>query len=92
MFYMKFSINKFIKLVAPYYFIISHLLFSIFRFNLRFIKPMVVEKGQRFTIRTLGNTIGTGVISDIRPNLTVEEKEDLELSKEKRAKREAQKK
>ncbi|KAB7495812.1 Elongation factor Tu, mitochondrial [Armadillidium nasatum] len=56
-------------------------------FNIRLIKPMVMEKGQRFTLRDGGKTVGTGVISDIKENLKETEIEDLGLSAKKRAKK-----
>lgn len=48
---------------------------------------MVMEKGQRFTLRDGGKTVGTGVISDIKGNLKETEVEDLGLSAKKRAKK-----
>ena len=48
---------------------------------------MVLEKGQRFTLRGGGCTVGTGVISNIHPNLTPEQFEDLTMSKKKRDKK-----
>jgi len=55
--------------------------------NLRFHKPMVVEKGQRFTIRNQNKTIGTGVFSGMLKPLTPEEHEDITLSQKKRDKK-----
>jgi len=55
-------------------------------FNLRLVKPMVLEEGQHFTIRDSSGTIGTGKVTKINPNMTNEEKEMMMLSKEKRAK------
>jgi len=59
--------------------------------NLRFLKPMLVEKGQRFTIRAYNKTIGTGVFTDVLKPLTPEEHEDITLNQRKRDKREAKK-
>ena len=61
------------------------------RMNLRFLKPMLVEKGQRFTIRAYNKTIGTGVFTDVLKPLTPEEHEDITLNQRKRDKREAKK-
>lgn len=44
-------------------------------------KGMVVEKGQRFTIREGPCTVGTGVVTNILPNLTPEQKESIMMSK-----------
>lgn len=41
--------------------------------ELKFIKPMVLEKGQRFTIRGGAKTIGTGVVTEILPDLSVDD-------------------
>ncbi|MCL4136206.1 UNVERIFIED_CONTAM: hypothetical protein GTU68_037622 [Idotea baltica] len=57
------------------------------KFNIRMLKPMVVEKGQRFTIRDFGKTVGTGVITEIKKNMTELEVEDLYMSKKKREKK-----
>jgi len=42
---------------------------------LQLSKAQFVEKGQRFTLRTEGTTIGTGVVVDLLPNVTDEEKD-----------------
>ncbi|KAF2359476.1 Transcription factor GTP-binding domain [Trinorchestia longiramus] len=57
----------------------------------RFIKPVVVEQGQRFTIRCGNKTIGTGVFTAINKDLNDDEREDLLIGKKKRAKKEATK-
>jgi elongation factor Tu len=54
-------------------------------------KPMVMEQGQRFTLRVGGITLGTGVITKILPNLSPQEREAAEkerkrIKKEKRLK------
>ncbi|MCL4138100.1 UNVERIFIED_CONTAM: hypothetical protein GTU68_010778, partial [Idotea baltica] len=59
------------------------------RFRFRLPRLMVIETGQRFTIRELGRTVGTGVVSEVFPNLSPEEVEDMNLSKENREKRRA---
>ena len=52
---------------------------------------MVVEKGQRFTIREGQLTVATGVISNILPPLAPEEKESIMMSKKNLEKLEAKK-
>ncbi|KAA0203997.1 hypothetical protein HAZT_HAZT007791 [Hyalella azteca] len=59
------------------------------RLVMKFIKPVVVEQGQRFTIRSGHKTVGTGVFTAIHKDLTEDEREDFQLSKKKRAKKEA---
>jgi len=54
--------------------------------QLRLLKPMVLEAGQHFTIRDHGGTIGTGKVTDIKENLTEEEKMLMQMNKDKRAK------
>merc|ERR1712181_81637 len=54
--------------------------------HLKLLKPMVLEAGQHFTIRDHGGTIGTGKVTDIKDNLTEEEKMLMAMNKEKRAK------
>merc|ERR1712117_267913 len=54
--------------------------------KLRLLKPMVMEAGQHFTIRDHGGTIGTGKVTDIKDNLTDEERMLMQMNKEKRAK------
>ncbi|KAB7495811.1 Elongation factor Tu [Armadillidium nasatum] len=58
--------------------------------NLRLLKDMAVEEGQRFSIRHIKRTIGTGIVSRIKENMTQEEWEDISLSREKREKRQIQ--
>lgn len=50
-----------------------------------------MEKGQKFTIREGPATIGTGVISELLPNLTPEQKESIMMSKKNIAKLEVKK-
>lgn len=59
---------------------------SNFRIHIKMIKPMVINKGQRFTIRSPNTTIGTGVVTEILPNLTESERAELLLSRKKREK------
>jgi len=60
--------------------------------HLKLYKPVVVEKGQRFTLRDGNTTLGTGVFTSIKPNLTEAERELLTEGRkgiEKRAKKAA---
>lgn len=41
---------------------------------MKLIKPMVFEKGQRFTIRDGKMTLGTGVVTDIKTPLSQDER------------------
>lgn len=59
--------------------------------NLWLPKGMVVEKGQRFTIREGATTVGTGVVTNILPNLSGEQKETILMSKKQLQKQEAKK-
>ncbi|XP_067133270.1 elongation factor Tu-like [Centruroides vittatus] len=54
--------------------------------ELRLYKSMVMEQGQKFTLRAGKRTLGTGVITKLLPSLTHEEKADLQKSKKKRMK------
>jgi len=47
-------------------------------------KPVFLEKGQRFTIRTGHKTVATGVFTDPLRDLTKEEHEDITIGKKKR--------
>ncbi|KAJ8676014.1 hypothetical protein QAD02_011800 [Eretmocerus hayati] len=51
------------------------------KMDLKMRKFMVCEKGQRFTLRDGNVTVGTGVITDLLPNLTEEEKVLVEEGK-----------
>ncbi|XP_014210499.1 elongation factor Tu, mitochondrial [Copidosoma floridanum] len=44
------------------------------KLDLKLFKSMVCEKGQRFTLRDGGVTVGTGVVTDLLPALTEDEK------------------
>jgi len=54
--------------------------------TLKMLKPMVIEKGQTFTIRGSGSTIGTGKITEIHKPLTETEKDYLKASRKKKDK------
>lgn len=56
------------------------------RLNLRLFKPMVLEKGQRFTLRDGSTTVGTGVITQINSILSEDERQALQGGKKKREK------
>ncbi|CAL1266216.1 unnamed protein product [Larinioides sclopetarius] len=60
--------------------------------TMRFIKPMVIEGGQRFTLRDGLTTFGTGVFTKINPDLNDLEREKLlkGRKKEKKAAAEAE--
>lgn len=47
------------------------------------MRPMVLEQGQRFTLRDGVITLGTGVVTKVLPGLT--ERERLELVEGKKA-------
>jgi len=57
------------------------------KLKLQLNKPMVMEQGQRFTVRVSGQTLGTGVVTNILPNMTPEEREASEKER-KRIKKE----
>jgi len=59
---------------------------------LRLLKPMVVEKGQRFTLRDGMLTLGTGVVTKVLPRLSEDERVGLSEGKKGREKAQAQKK
>lgn len=50
---------------------------------------MVIEQGQRFTIRDGKVTLGTGVVTKVLPLLSPEEREQLLEGKKAREKRQA---
>lgn len=52
---------------------------------------MVVEKGQRFTIREGALTVATGVVTNILANLSPENSQSILMSKKNIAKLEAKK-
>ena len=54
--------------------------------SMKMLKPMVMEVGQQFTLRSGNFTVGTGKITNILPNLSKEEVEFLSLSKKKKQK------
>ena len=49
-----------------------HLLLN--RLTLRLLKPMVMEQGQRFTLRDGTLTLGTGVVTKLNQRLTEAER------------------
>ena len=54
--------------------------------NLNLLKPMVLGTGQQFTIRLGNATIGTGKVTEVKADLTKEEREMLTMSKKKKEK------
>ncbi|XP_012341234.1 elongation factor Tu, mitochondrial isoform X2 [Apis florea] len=61
-----------------------------FTVNLKLIRPMVCEKGQRFTLRDGKTTIATGVITNILPSLNEIERLEILEGKKKILKKEAE--
>ncbi|VVC37400.1 Hypothetical protein CINCED_3A018584 [Cinara cedri] len=57
--------------------------------ELKMIRPMVLEQGQRFTLRIAGVTIGTGVITEIKKRLLEDERRGLLEGKKFREKQSA---
>lgn len=53
------------------------------------IRPMVLEQGQRFTLRDGSVTLGTGVVTKILPTLNDEERKSLIEGKKSREKKSA---
>jgi elongation factor Tu len=53
---------------------------------MQLFKPMVLEQGQRFTIRDGSTTLGTGVITKVMPKLNELERQLLNESKKNRDK------
>lgn len=51
------------------------------------MKPMVLEQGQRFTLRDGNLTLGTGVVTKILPQLTEADRVSLTEGKKARAKK-----
>lgn len=61
---------------------------------MKLIKPMVFDKGQRFTIRDGKVTVGTGVVTGLNERLSEDERIEVlggKKAREKRAKKEADK-
>ena len=76
------------------YILNNKLNFFNFRLELKLYKPMVLEKGQRFTLRDGSATVGTGVITNVLKSLTDDERTFLKEGKkgiEKKIKKEQQK-
>ena len=53
---------------------------------LKLIRPMVLEQGQRFTLRDGNTTLGTGVVTKVMPTLTEDERIGLTAGKKAREK------
>lgn len=51
------------------------------------MKPLVLEQGQRFTLRDGAQTVGTGVVTKILQKLSEEERMQLTEGKKQREKR-----
>lgn len=58
-----------------------------FSVELKMIRPMVLEHGQRFTLRVAGTTVGTGVITEIKKRLLEDERRGLLEGKKAREKK-----
>ncbi|CAH1153856.1 unnamed protein product [Phaedon cochleariae] len=57
------------------------------RLELRMMRPMVLEEGQRFTLRDGSQTLGTGVVTKTLARLTPEEREAISEGKKAREKK-----
>lgn len=55
--------------------------------HLKMFRPMVIEAGQRFTLRDGNLTLGTGVVTKILPGLSEQERLDLTIGKKGREKK-----
>lgn len=60
-----------------------------YRLELKLIKPMVIEKGQHFTIRDGKVTLGTGVVTEVLESLNSDQRVELLEGKRTREKKEA---
>ena len=58
-------------------------LFIFFRLELKMLRPLVLEQGQRFTLRDGALTLGTGVVTKVLKQLS--ERERLGLIEGKKA-------
>lgn len=56
------------------------------KLELKLLRPMVLEKGQRFTLRMGSTTVGTGVVTNVLPPLSEKERLLLSEGKKKREK------
>uniref|UniRef100_G3MM69 Elongation factor Tu n=1 Tax=Amblyomma maculatum TaxID=34609 RepID=G3MM69_AMBMU len=56
------------------------------KLEIRLMKPMALEQGQRFTLREGHVTAGTGVVTKILDNLNEDERKDLHMSQKQREK------
>ncbi|KAK8749077.1 hypothetical protein OTU49_015662 [Cherax quadricarinatus] len=57
------------------------------KLSLHLLKPMVLEKGQRFTLRQGSITVGTGVFTNINKDLTEDERTAVQEGKKGREKK-----
>lgn len=57
------------------------------RLILKMLRPMVLEEGQRFTLRDGSQTLGTGVVTKTLPTLTEQERQSLTEGKKAREKK-----
>lgn len=55
------------------------------------MRPMVMEKGSRFTIRDNKQTIMTGVVTELLADLTAEERAKLEKGRSRKEREELEK-
>jgi hypothetical protein len=53
---------------------------------MKLMKPMVLEQGTRFTLREGKTTLGTGVVTQIQPNMTPQDRELMMESRKRREK------
>jgi len=60
------------------------------KLELKMIRPMVLEKGQRFTLRDGIITLGTGVVTNVLPALTEQDRLTLQEGKKAREKKAAE--
>lgn len=51
------------------------------------LRPMVLEQGQRFTLRDGSQTLGTGVVTKTLPSLSEQERQELTEGKKAREKK-----
>jgi elongation factor Tu len=54
--------------------------------SVKMLRPMIREQGDRFTIRDRSNTIATGVVTKVLPDVTPEEKVQFEKGKTRKGK------
>ncbi|KAI7698097.1 hypothetical protein SSS_05080 [Sarcoptes scabiei] len=61
------------------------------KINLKILRPMVMEKGSRFTIRDQKQTIMTGIVTNVLPLLSPEERTKLEKGRTRKEREEMEK-